>query len=173
MALGQVELLTLAEQKSATIFSALGLGDLSGDMHVRNLSGGQKTRLALAGLLLSIPPHTPSLLLLDEPTNHLDLEMLEWLEDWLLSPSLSKYNGILLVSHDRAFLDNVTTGILELDLQTHKPACLSRQLYPVPGSKAGRNGATPPGVHRPAGRDRPSTGSNHPRTQRGALQAGW
>jgi len=120
MALGQVELLTLAEQKSATIFSALGLGNLPGDMHVRNLSGGQKTRLALAGLLLSIPPHTPSLLLLDEPTNHLDLEMLEWLEDWLLSPSLSHFYGILLVSHDRAFLDNVATGILELDLQTHK-----------------------------------------------------
>ncbi len=117
--LNRVQLLSLEEQRSAGVIFSLGLGDIPGELHASNLSGGQKTRLALAGLLLSIPPHTSALLLLDEPTNHLDLEMLEWLEDWLLSPSLSHFYGILLVSHDRAFLDNVATGILELDPLTH------------------------------------------------------
>ena len=58
----------------------------------------------------------PQLLLLDEPTNHLDLEMLAWLEDWLLA-----YNGaVLMVSHDRAFLDRLANGVLDLDPETHR-----------------------------------------------------
>jgi ATP-binding cassette subfamily F protein 3 len=80
------------------------------DLPVTALSGGQKTRLALAGVLFS----RPQVLLLDEPTNHLDLEMLDWLEEWLL-----KFNGaVLLVSHDRIFLDHVASGILEIDPAT-------------------------------------------------------
>ncbi len=89
------------------ILAALGLGQVAPETPAAILSGGQKTRLGLAGVLLS----NPQLLLLDEPTNHLDIGMLEWLEDWL-----TQYrNAALIVSHDRAFLDAVATGIFELD----------------------------------------------------------
>ncbi len=93
------------------VLAALGLGDVPTDLPVASLSGGQKTRLALAGVLLS----DPQLLLLDEPTNHLDIGMLEWLENWLAG-----FQGAaLVVSHDRAFLDRLATGILEIDPKTH------------------------------------------------------
>ena len=92
--------------------SALGLDTIPGDFPAAKLSGGQKTRLALAGVLLA----RPSLLLLDEPTNHLDIAMLEWLEDWL-----KHFRGTaLIVSHDRMFLDETVTRILEIDEHTHK-----------------------------------------------------
>ncbi len=94
-----------------TVLTPLGLARLPLDTSVEHLSGGQKTRLMLARVLL----HEPHLLLLDEPTNHLDIEMLEWLEDWL-----SHFQGAaLIVSHDRRFLDNTVTSILELDSTTH------------------------------------------------------
>jgi ATP-binding cassette subfamily F protein 3 len=80
------------------------------------LSGGQKTRLALSGVLLS----SPQLLLLDEPTNHLDIEMLEWLEIWLVDSPLTRSAAALVVSHDRIFLDRTVSGILELDPNTHR-----------------------------------------------------
>ena len=95
----------------APTLAALGLGHLPVETPVATLSGGQKTRLALAGVLLT----DPQLLLLDEPTNHLDLGMLEWLERWL-----SAYAGVVvIVSHDRAFLDGTVNKILELDPCTH------------------------------------------------------
>jgi ATP-binding cassette subfamily F protein 3 len=96
--------------RAPAIVSALGLDDLTQDLPLAALSGGQKTRLALAGVLVS----GPQLLLLDEPTNHLDIEMLEWLENWLLNYPAA----VLVVSHDRTFLDRVATGILELDPHT-------------------------------------------------------
>lgn len=74
---------------------------------VASLSGGEKTRLALAKLLLA----QPDVLLLDEPTNHLDIAMLEWLEEWLKG----FHGAALIVSHDRRFLDNVVSRILELE----------------------------------------------------------
>ncbi len=93
------------------VLASLGLGDMPLDTPVSILSGGQKTRLVLAGVLLN----NPQLLLLDEPTNHLDIAMLAWLEDWLEAYR----GGALIVSHDRTFLDNTVTGILELDAVSH------------------------------------------------------
>jgi len=94
-----------------SILGPLGLSHFPLDTPIPHLSGGQKTRLMLARVLLE----EPHLLLLDEPTNHLDIEMLEWLEDWL-----NHFQGaVLIVSHDRVFLDNTVTSILELDSTTH------------------------------------------------------
>ena len=95
----------------STVLLPLGLADFPLDTPVAHLSGGQKTRLMLARVLLE----EPHLLLLDEPTNHLDIQMLEWLEGWLESFP----GAALIVSHDRAFLDNTVTSILELDPLTH------------------------------------------------------
>lgn len=95
--------------RTASILAGLGLDDVDPDLPVSRLSGGQKTRLSLALVLLE----DPQLLLLDEPTNHLDINMLEWLEDWL-----SSYDGgVLIVSHDRTFLDRTVSRILAMDPQ--------------------------------------------------------
>ena len=103
--------LSITDSQLPNILGPLGLADVQLDTPVKHLSGGQKTRLMLARVLLE----EPHLLLLDEPTNHLDIEMLEWLEEWLM-----KFNGAaLIVSHDRAFLDNTVTSVLELDPNTH------------------------------------------------------
>jgi ATP-binding cassette subfamily F protein 3 len=103
--------LSITNDQLPAVLSSLGLANLPLDTPIKHLSGGQKTRLMLARVLLE----EPHLLLLDEPTNHLDIEMLEWLEDWL-----ARFNGAaLIVSHDRAFLDNTVTSILEIDPTTH------------------------------------------------------
>lgn len=77
------------------------------DIKVEMLSGGQKKRLALALLLID----APDMLLLDEPTNHLDIEMIEWLEEFLKGPNIT----LLMITHDRYFLDRVCNHILELE----------------------------------------------------------
>lgn len=101
------------EAQVRRILAGLAL-DRETETPVEHLSGGQKTRLALAKLLL----RAPSLLILDEPTNHLDLEALEWLENFLRN-----YTGaVLVVSHDRYFLDRLVSKILYLEhgsLQTY------------------------------------------------------
>jgi ATP-binding cassette subfamily F protein 3 len=98
------------EHRAAAVLQGLGLGGLDPATTVATLSGGQKTRLGLAALLLG----EPHLLLLDEPTNHLDVAALEWLEGFVRA-----YPGaVLVVSHDRAFLDRTVTRILYLDPET-------------------------------------------------------
>lgn len=109
--LEQIDAASESIRRGPAILAALGLDVLPIDAPVSILSGGQKTRLVLAEVLLT----GPQLLLLDEPTNHLDIRMLEWLETWLVEYR----GGALIVSHDRTFLDNTVDGILELDEHTH------------------------------------------------------
>lgn len=94
------------------VFGGLDLNYIDRQRPVQTLSGGEKTRVLLAGLLLS----SADLLVLDEPTNHLDFAALEWLEAYLLT-----YPGaVLLISHDRHFLNAVVTQIIELSPADHK-----------------------------------------------------
>lgn len=93
------------EYQIKEVLGKLGLHDT--ETPVGALSGGQRKRVAIARAIL----HFPDLLLLDEPTNHLDLETIEWLEEYLSKANLS----LLMVTHDRYFLDKVTNNILELE----------------------------------------------------------
>jgi ATPase subunit of ABC transporter with duplicated ATPase domains len=102
------------EHRVDAVLDGLGLDGIDPDRPVERLSGGQRTRVGLARLLIA----EPSLLLLDEPTNHLDIEALEWLEEFI-----GRYDGaVLIVSHDRAFLDNTVSRIVALDDRTHRTA---------------------------------------------------
>ena len=103
------------EQKAKQILSQLKIRDFN--QPVGQLSGGQIKRVALANVLIN----KPDLLILDEPTNHLDLDMTEWLEDYLKRGTLS----LLMVTHDRYFLDRVCSEILEID---------NRQIYSYKGN---------------------------------------
>lgn len=95
------------ESTTRKILTGLGFSDEDWDRDIRSFSGGQKVRINLAAAFV----RHPDFLLLDEPTNHLDMNMLEWLEDYLRSYK----GGILMISHDRYFLDAAATGILDLE----------------------------------------------------------
>lgn len=100
------------ETRIRSVLHGMGFGSFAPDTPISTLSGGQKTRLALARILLL----APDLLMLDEPTNHLDIATLTWLEDYLRS-----YSGaILVVSHDRYFLDRLVTTIVEIERHQSK-----------------------------------------------------
>ena len=103
------------ERRAKQILSQLKIRDFS--QKIGYLSGGQLKRVALANILIT----EPDLLILDEPTNHLDLDMTEWLEEYLNRGSLS----LLMVTHDRYFLDRVCSEIIEID---------NRQLYSYKGN---------------------------------------
>lgn len=94
------------------VLKGLGFNEEEFDTKIHILSGGQKTRLALAKLLL----YEPDIMLLDEPTNHLDIEAIMWLEGFLKTMKKT----VLIVSHDRYFLDSVTTKTLELENNSSK-----------------------------------------------------
>ncbi len=97
----------LYQSEITGVLKGLGFAEEEFDKSVSTLSGGQKTRVALGKLLLQ----QPDLILLDEPTNHLDLNSIRWLETYLLN-----YKGaVILVSHDRYFLDRIATKVIELD----------------------------------------------------------
>lgn len=99
-----------AESKAKGIIKGLGFNDADFSRKVYNFSGGEKTRVTLARLLV----REPDLLLLDEPTNHLDLDALEWLENFLRN-----YKGaVFIISHDRYFLDQVVTKVFEINHHT-------------------------------------------------------
>ena len=96
-----------AEVRINTVLNGMGFGDFNLDGSVSVLSGGEKTRFALAKILVE----NPDLLILDEPTNHLDFSMLNWLENYLQS-----YKGaVIIVSHDRYFLNAVASDICEIE----------------------------------------------------------
>ena len=103
------------EERIKQILSQLKITQLN--QPVKELSGGQIKRVALAKVIIN----EPELLILDEPTNHLDVEMIEWLEDYLKRSRIS----LLMVTHDRYFLDKVCTKIVEIDM---------RQIYTYEGN---------------------------------------
>jgi ATP-binding cassette subfamily F protein 3 len=95
------------EPEARRVLSGLGFSRKDQDRPLAEFSGGWRMRAALASLLLT----DPTLLFLDEPTNHLDLPAMEWLEDYLED----FHGGLVVVSHDRVFLDRVATEVRELD----------------------------------------------------------
>ena len=109
--LNRINVIHEIQHQTPVYLNTLGMGDYDLATPVCHLSGGQKTRLMLSKVLMQ----NPQLLILDEPTNHLDIGMLEWLENWI-----NQFQGaVLLVSHDRTFLDHTVNGILDLDEHSH------------------------------------------------------
>jgi ATP-binding cassette, subfamily F, member 3 len=129
--------LSTFDLRPEAILGPLGLAHIPADTPIAHLSGGQKTRLMLAKVLLE----DPHLLLLDEPTNHLDIEMLEWLEDWL-----NRFHGAaLIVSHDRTFLDNTVTRFLNWI----QPRIPSKPMTAITATTSNKNCSNSTNKHKP------------------------
>ena len=96
------------DAKVEEVARALGLLDIGLERDVTDLSGGQRTKVLLGKLLLE----KPDILLLDEPTNHLDIESIQWLEDFLVNSA----KAVIVINHDRKFVDNITTRTIEVTM---------------------------------------------------------
>ena len=132
--------------RAASVVRGLGFTDADLDRPLRTFSGGELTRASLARALAS----QPDLLLLDEPTNHLDIESLEWLEEMLKTIDAA----VILVAHDRWFLEAVTTAVLELEARPLDllPGRLARLAARAGGARdpPGEDGRAPDGAARAA-----------------------
>ena len=141
-----------APARLAEIRQRLDITHLPDDAPLHQVSGGEQARLTLASVLLA----EPDVLVLDEPTNHLDAEGAAWLGAWL-----ARYpGGVLVVSHDRAFLDRVVARIIELDGIHEEPRYYEGGYTAVPGGEAGPLGALPARL-RGAGEAPPPLGGGH------------
>lgn len=123
------------ENNIKRVLMGLGYPESTWEHNALALSGGQKTRLQLAAALVN----SPDLLILDEPTNHLDIVMSEWLEKYLREFR----GGVLIISHDRAFLDAVVEGILEME---GGPCTAIKETIPAMWSKKSSRFSPRPGL---------------------------
>ena len=138
--------------KVTTVLRGLGFTEADLEKPTETFSGGWQMRIALARLLLG----RPGLLLLDEPTNHLDLEARNWLEEYLVDYP----HAVILVSHDRYFLDAVVTRITEIGMRTLTDYVGNYSAYIARARRA--DGAAPPAEARPGRRDRAHAGVHQP-----------
>ncbi|MEO1443645.1 MAG: ABC-F family ATP-binding cassette domain-containing protein, partial [Chloroflexota bacterium] len=119
-----------ADARVDTVLAGLGLADIDRHRHIETLSGGERARVGLAMMLVQ----SPDVLLLDEPTNHLDVSALAWLEDYLAA-----YQGsVLLVSHDRVFLNRTVNRIIEIDEHSRTAVLFSGNYEAYTAEKARR-----------------------------------
>ena len=138
------------KSEMAGVLQSMGFPKEEYPKRIQELSGGERTRLALATLLLE----KPGILILDEPTNHLDIDTLKWLEQYLAS-----YRGtMIVVSHDRYFLDRVVNTILEVEQQT--TLHLQGQLLLIRREEEGSARVGAEGLQHPTEGDPPSGGDD-------------
>ena len=147
------------EPRARQVLAGLGFSTTDQDRPLEEFSGGWRMRAALAALLLS----DPTLLFLDEPTNHLDLPAMEWLEDYLETFD----GGLVVVSHDRVFLDRVADEVMELDAGRSRPIrCASANIWWRGRSGGSRSPPTTPSSTGGSASSAVSWSASGPRTPR-------